>query len=102
MRLNRSAFALVPTYQLTGVAVRPGTLGRNTVRLPGFWNLDLALSKNLALTERLKLQLRADMFNGLNHTTYDQVQTNVNAANFGRLTRSRDARIIQLNARFSF
>jgi outer membrane receptor protein involved in Fe transport len=100
--LSRAAFAAVPTVQLTGAPVRGGTLGRNVVRLPGFWNLDLALSKNLALTERLRLQLRADMFNALNHTTFDQVQTTLTAANFGRLTRSRDARIIQFNARFSF
>lgn len=99
--LNPAAFAQVPVIALSGATARPGTLGRNALRSPGGWNLDLALAKNLNFTERLRLQLRADMFNAFNHTVLGGVSTNIQAGNFGRLT-SAGARVVQLNARFSF
>jgi hypothetical protein len=40
---------------------------RNAFRGPGGWNLDLAMTKSFTLTERLKLQFRAEGFNILNH-----------------------------------
>jgi len=40
---------------------------RNGFRGPGGWNLDLALSKSFPLTERLKLEFRAEGFNIFNH-----------------------------------
>lgn len=33
----------------------------NALRGHGFWNIDLALSKSLALTERVRLQIRGDL-----------------------------------------
>jgi hypothetical protein len=63
--------------------------------------LDLALSKNFAFTEQWRLQVRADMFNALNHTNLAGVSASILNANFGRLT-SAEARVVQLNARLSF
>ena len=40
---------------------------RNQFRGPGMWNLDAGLSRNVKLNERYSLQLRAEMFNALNH-----------------------------------
>ena len=100
--LNRAAFVRVPVIPVSGAAARPGTLGRNALFGPGFWNLDAALSKNLRLREGWNLQLRADMFNALNHTNFSGVQTSVEQANFGRFTSTRGARLVQLNARFTF
>jgi hypothetical protein len=40
---------------------------RNQFRGPGLWNLDAGVSRNVKLTERYSLQLRAEMFNALNH-----------------------------------
>jgi hypothetical protein len=99
--LNPASFAPVPVIAVSGATARPGTLGRNALRGPGGWNLDLALSKNFVFTERLRLQIRADMFNALNHTVLGGVSTNIQAGNFGRLT-SASARVVQLNARLSF
>ena len=99
--LNPAAFARVPVIQASGATARPGTLGRAALRGPGGWNVDLSFSKNLNFTESLRLQLRADMFNALNHTVLGGVSTSILDANFGRLT-SATARVVQLNARFSF
>jgi hypothetical protein len=41
---------------------------RNAFRQPGVWNLNLAASKNIKLTERFALQFRGEMYNALNHS----------------------------------
>ncbi|MGJ5813175.1 TonB-dependent receptor domain-containing protein [Paludibaculum fermentans] len=99
--LNKAVFAKIPV----GMANAPlhfGNIGRNALRAPGFWNLDMALAKNLDFTERYRLQLRADMFNSLNHTNFSGISTAIEAGNFGRFTSTRGARVMQFNARFSF
>ncbi len=45
--------------------------GRNIVQGPDFWNLDSGLLKDFKLTERFKLQVRAEAFNVLNHTNWE-------------------------------
>jgi hypothetical protein len=99
--LNRAAFARVP-IGMGGAPLRPGNVGRNALRAPGFWNLDLALSKNLQFSERWRLQIRGDLFNALNHTNFSGVANEITAANFGRFTSTRGARTVQLNARLTF
>jgi hypothetical protein len=97
--LNRDAFAQVPVIAASGASARPGTLGRNAVRLPGFWNLDLSLAKNIALKGSASLQVRADMFNATNSTLFSSVNTTITSTNFGRFTATRGARVVQLNTR---
>jgi hypothetical protein len=48
--------------------VGPGTpvLARNTLRGPGFGDVDLSVFKNIPITERVKVQLRMETFNLLN------------------------------------
>jgi hypothetical protein len=57
--VNPAAFVVLPA----GV---PGNLGRNAFVGPGFSDVDLSVIKNIALTERVRIQLRADMFNLFN------------------------------------
>ena len=40
---------------------------RNAFRRPGFWNFDFGVQKNLPLAEHVSLQLRAELYNALNH-----------------------------------
>jgi len=58
---NPEAFVLPPagTY---------GNLGRGTYSGPGLAALDLSLVKDIDVTEQMKLQLRSEFFNMLNHT----------------------------------
>ena len=99
--LNPAAFVKVPINSVSGATIRPGNVGRDDVRGPGFWNIDAALSKNFAITERYRLQVRADMFNSLNHTNLTSVSNNINSGNFGMLT-AATARTVQFNARLTF
>jgi hypothetical protein len=41
--------------------------GRNAFKGPGAWNADFALGKSFALTERVALEFRAEMFDIFNH-----------------------------------
>jgi hypothetical protein len=44
----------------------PGNLGRNVLVGPGFADVDLSVIKNVTFKERLRVQLRAEMFNLFN------------------------------------
>ena len=44
-----------------------GNVGRNTLRGPIFNNLNMSLFKNIKVFERLKVQIRGEAFNVLNH-----------------------------------
>jgi outer membrane receptor protein involved in Fe transport len=41
---------------------------RNQFLAPGFWDLDMNLQKNFAISERFKLQFRAELYNIFNHS----------------------------------
>jgi hypothetical protein len=47
-----------------------GNLGRNTLIGPGITELDFSALKNTNITERMKLQFRAEFFNILNHANF--------------------------------
>ena len=93
-----------------------GTLGRNAIYGPHFWNVNFALAKSTPLTERVNLQLRAELFNIFNHPNFalpnffvspgssgqgvitqtpDQAQTNPGLGGGG-------PRVFQLGAKFVF
>jgi hypothetical protein len=73
--VNLSAFKVPCQYDNDTGACVPGTQhfgseGRNSLWGPPFKNWDLALSKETAITERLKMQFRADAFNIVNHPNF--------------------------------
>jgi hypothetical protein len=70
-----------------------------SIRAPGYWNLDASLAKNVSLAGRMSVQLRADMFNALNHTSLTGLRTNINDTFFGQLLNTRGARVVQVGAR---
>ena len=55
---------------------------RNAFRGPGAWDFDLSLSKNFAVTERFKLEFRAEGFNIFNHHNMYVDGFDLDAANF--------------------
>ncbi len=117
-RLNPAAFTTPPV----------GTIGLtapvNYMIRPGFVNYDLSLQKTFTMTERAKIQLRADAFNVFNHTQYNGINSTLNFASlsnpnptnlpfnadgslrdkngFGTVSGARDPRILQLVVRLQF
>jgi hypothetical protein len=63
-----------------------GNLGRNVGRGPGYYEIDTALEKQMALTERLALKFRAEAFNVLNHPIYGDPGSDISSASFGVIT----------------
>jgi hypothetical protein len=62
----------------------------------------LSVSKYVPIHERVRMQIRADMFNALNHTNLTGLRTSRNDSFFGQLLNTRGARIIQVGASLSF
>jgi hypothetical protein len=79
-----------------------GSLPRNYLRGPGDYNIDMAFSKTTPIREHLRLELRADFFNLLNHAEFSNPDTNISSPTFGRLLYTFQPRIIQLAVRLSF
>jgi len=72
--LNLAAFAVPCNYDSTiqdcNGGQHFGNLGRNAFVAPGYHNWDFSISKSQNLTERLRMQFRADFFNILNHPNF--------------------------------
>ncbi|MBM3736250.1 MAG: TonB-dependent receptor [Acidobacteria bacterium] len=100
--LNRAAFTAVPLNPATRIAVRAGNVANGYLRNPLTWNVDFALSKNFKIGERMNLQLRADMFNALNHVNYGGPTTDVTSATFGEINGAGGMRVVQFNGRFTW
>ena len=47
-----------------------GNSGRNILRAPGFMDLDLSVSRNFILRERLRIEFRAESFNVMNRPNF--------------------------------
>jgi hypothetical protein len=59
----------------SGGAVYLPTIGRNTLRLPETVNLNLRVSRTIALGERLRLRAHAEVFNVQNRVNYSSITT---------------------------
>ena len=63
-------------YAQNGTVIYPmavgtfGNMGRNIFRGPGFVNWDASISKIWRLGEKVKLQVRGEMFNAANHANF--------------------------------
>jgi hypothetical protein len=65
---------------------RFGNGGRNNLRGPGFFELDTSIFRTFSLSERVRLQLRAEALNATNHANFNLPDTNVNSTTFGFIT----------------
>jgi Carboxypeptidase regulatory-like domain/TonB dependent receptor-like, beta-barrel len=99
---DRTAFAAVNIP--AGQPQRFGNAGRNTLRGPGFFNMDLSLFRTIRFTEGIEMQLRAEALNALNHPNFANPASNVTDPNtFGYITSTAGgSRIFRLGARVSF
>ncbi len=94
--LNKAAFALQPLGT-------QGNLGWNSITGPGYWDVDMALSRDFRITERQHIELRADAFNLPNSFTPGQISTVFGAAptgpSFALISSAQFGQILAANAR---
>ena len=82
-----------------------GTLARNYLEGPGNYRVDINLIKRIRIREEINFELRADFINAFNHPIFGNPNTNINDANFGRITAhpaNAGNRIIVVGARINF
>ena len=64
--VNPAAFCVPGTAGCPGTTNPDGDLGRNVFYGPGFADFDLSVFKNIPIKEKVRIQLRAEMFNLFN------------------------------------
>ncbi len=79
-----------------------GNTGKNILRGPKLFNTDLGLLKDTKITERTKLQFRAEFFNAFNNVNFDMPDHTVTDDAFGQITGARDPRIMQFALKLEF
>jgi hypothetical protein len=95
---NSSAFVAPTATQTDLPSERPGA-----IRGPGFWNTDLALFKNIKITEAFTGQFRLETFNTFNHTTpICCTSTSFISGSYNTIGSTRDPRIVQLALKLNF
>jgi hypothetical protein len=98
--INPCAFAAPSTPRF-------GTAGRNSVIGPPLKNFDLLLEKNVALRDRHRLELRAELFNVFNHPNFDIPDRLFDSPTFGSILSAngfgtKPPRQIQLGTKYFF
>jgi len=93
--INPAAFA-IPTTPVLGNA------GRSNIPGPGFFEIDMALSRIFRVRERMSLELRGEAFNLTNSYRAGAVTTARNNQNFGQILTAQDPRIMQVALKLVF
>ncbi len=82
IRINNTRTGTTPTNQtgafVAPVEIRQGTLSRNALRGFALYQLDLAVRRTFGLTERIRLQFRAEAFNVLNRPNFSDPSGTLN------------------------
>ena len=102
---GKSFFTLIPNA--------PPGIGRNSFRGPRYFNTDISLVKQIALSgiphlgEQANLELRANFFNVFNQLnlapfSFGSSSVTITDANFGRATAGLSGRVIELQGRIRF
>ncbi|MGO4885597.1 MAG: hypothetical protein ACLP59_32965 [Bryobacteraceae bacterium] len=92
-----------------------GDVGRNALRGPATVNVDVALSRIFGITERFRLEARAEAFNVINHVnfvggispagtvqSYATMNTNLSSSAFGQVQSAFDPGILQFALKLYF
>jgi len=80
-----------------------GNLERNAFNGPAFFNMDFAITKGIQITEKIKLELKGQAFNVLNHPTFFVGDQNINSNTFGQIGSTLSSpRVIQIGGSIKF
>ena len=97
--------ALMPfsAFAFQSVDQAAGTLGRNTFRKDGVWNVNLALTRQFALRGDMLMRFQAESLNLLNHAQFEEPGSTLTESNFGQITNTlNDGRTFQFTLSLVF
>lgn len=97
--VSRSAFQRLDPVTQAG---QFGNEGRNVVRGPGISNIDLSLLKTFAVTERARVQFRAECFNLANHPNFGLPDNDIASPTFGQVLEAGAPRLIQFGLKLIY
>ena len=85
------------------VAGSLGALQRRSFQGPFAYDIDMNAVKDIRITERQKLQLRMDVTNMINHTSFYVADQSINSTTFGKITGTIfGRRVVQFAAYYRF
>ena len=61
----------------------------------GYFDVDVAVTREFRLAERFTLQARGEAFNALNHPNFGAPNATLSSSTFGQIRNARDPRILQ-------
>lgn len=79
-----------------------GNAGHDSLRAPGYFDMDVAATREFRFAERVTLQARGEAFNALNHPNFGAPNANISSATFGQIRGARDPRILQGSVKVIF
>lgn len=79
-----------------------GNSGRNNIEGPGAFTFDLAVMRMFPVTERQRVEARAEAFNVLNHPVFGNPRSTLTDSNIGRILSAGDPRILQFALKYIF
>jgi len=88
-------------YQLNAIGTF-GNGGRNNLRGPVFFDVDMSIFKNFPLKEKRYIQFRAESFNTENRPNFQNPTANLSSGTFGRITAAYDPRVLQFALKLFF
>jgi hypothetical protein len=94
---DTTQFTPLPAYTLATLSPYV-----NDLRAAGINKWDLSAGKSVPITERIRLNLRAEFYNAWNGTQFGSPNTTVTSGSFGHVTSASNSRVVQVAARINF
>ncbi len=80
-----------------------GNTGINWLRGPGFWDMDLGLTKRFELPESMSMEFRSMFYNAFNHPNFGNPSNTLTSPTFGSITSTAsDPRVIEFGLKILF
>jgi hypothetical protein len=92
---NTSAFAAPAPFTI-------GNVSRNSMVGPGLNNWDIIVTKYFDIREGHRLQLRGELYNAFNHTSFNNPGASLGTTTFGVIFSATPGRIVQLGLKYNF
>jgi hypothetical protein len=79
-----------------------GNAGNDSLEGPKAINIDVALSREFIVRERMRFELRFEAFNLANHPNFSNPDNFLSDSTFGQIQSDAGPRILQFAGRFTF
>ncbi|HYU77795.1 MAG TPA: TonB-dependent receptor [Vicinamibacterales bacterium] len=98
---DRTRYLDINAFKMPAINT-PGNAPRNMTWGPGFWNVDIGLTKRFEIATAQTIDIRIEAFNAFNTVNFRNPEAVLGASNFGQILSSYDPRQVQLALRYGF